>query len=81
MTILKEMRDASDVPIDEIIYGEIKYGIKEGLNIKHPFFAHGNDYPSQMGPVSVHPSLEQEPQGGIDLERICRQLVENFSLR
>ena len=65
----------------EIIDGQIKDGIKEDLNIEHPCVAHGNDYPSQMGPVSVHPSLEQEPEDGIDLERICRQLVENFSLR
>ena len=79
MDFLEEIREASDVSMVEIMYGEIEDGIKEELNPQVSFVALGNDYPSDKFPVSVHPSLEQGPEGGIDVELACMYHAEDVS--
>ena len=67
-TYLSPSKDASAVFTVEIMYGEIEDVIKEPLNILGISDALGYDFFSEKLPVSENPSLEQDPEGGNDIE-------------
>ena len=61
-------KDASAVFTVEIMYGEIEDVIEEHLNMFDTSAALGYDFSSKKLPVGENPSLEQDPEGGNDIE-------------